>query len=64
MKYKLTTLSAAFILAIVQAADPLSVNATTRFLIDSSGRTVLLHGVNVVYKIDPYIPTMNSTFDP
>jgi len=43
---------------------PITVNTTTRFMVDSVGRSVLLHGVNVVYKVDPYIPTMNATFDP
>jgi hypothetical protein len=32
-------------------------------MIDSLGRTVLFHGVNVVYKIDPYIPSQEE-FDP
>jgi endoglycosylceramidase len=43
---------------------PIGVNTTTRFMVDSARRSVLLHGVNVVYKVDPYIPTTNSTFDP
>ena len=30
---------------------------------DASGRTILFHGVNVVYKVPPYIPDM-ETFDP
>lgn len=33
-------------------------------MIDGARRTTILHGVNVVYKIAPYIPTNNSTFDP
>lgn len=32
-------------------------------MIDGAGRSTIFHGVNVVYKVDPYIPTMNSTFD-
>ena len=31
--------------------------------IDVDGRTVLFHGVNVVYKVPPYIPS-NGAFDP
>jgi hypothetical protein len=30
---------------------------------DAAGRTLLLHGVNVVYKVDPYIPTIDGPFD-
>lgn len=30
---------------------------------DSLGRSVIFHGVNVVYKIDPYIPDTDK-FDP
>ena len=33
-------------------------------MIDGARRTTIFHGVNVVYKISPYIPTSNSTFDP
>lgn len=29
---------------------------------DAYGRSVILHGVNVVYKVDPYIP-LNETWD-
>jgi endoglycosylceramidase len=36
---------------------------TTRQLKDPHGRSTLLHGVNVVYKVPPYYPP-NSTFDP
>ena len=30
---------------------------------DSFGRTVIFHGVNVVYKVDPYIPTIDGAFN-
>ena len=33
------------------------VNPETRQLMDEHGRSLLLHGVNVVYKVDPYIPS-------
>ena len=35
----------------------IAVNPETRQLIDEHGRSVLLHGVNIVYKVDPYIPS-------
>ena len=31
--------------------------------IDEDGRSVLFHGVNVVYKVPPYIPSTED-FDP
>jgi hypothetical protein len=40
----------------------LSVNPETRMLVDENGRSVLLHGVNVVYKVAPYIPS-DGEFD-
>ena len=36
------------------AADPLAVKGAR--LVDGQGRTVVLHGVNVVYKLTPYTP--------
>jgi hypothetical protein len=42
----------------------IAVNTTSRYMIDGARRTTIFHGVNVVYKISPYIPTTNSTFDP
>jgi len=42
------------------SANPLHVNPETRFLVDSYGRTTLLHGVNAIYKVDPYIPSQGD----
>lgn len=42
----------------------ITVNTTSRFMIDGARRSTIFHGVNVVYKVDPYLPTTNSTFDP
>ncbi len=63
LKMKRFIISLLLGLAITQKT-PIGVNTTSRFMIDAYGRSVLLHGVNVVYKVDPYIPTTNSTFDP
>jgi len=30
---------------------------------DGENRSVLFHGVNVVYKVPPYIPTTDGAFD-
>ena len=38
------------------SANKLKVNPETRFIVDKEGRTVLLHGINAIYKVDPYIP--------
>lgn len=35
----------------------------TRLMEDSLGRSIIFHGVNVVYKVDPYIPSSDA-FDP
>lgn len=35
----------------------ISINPETRQFVDESGRSVMFHGVNVVYKVDPYIPS-------
>lgn len=35
-----------------------------RKLRDEFGRHVILHGTNVVFKIDPFIPDLDSDFDP
>ena len=39
------------------SANRLRINTDSRFLVDSYGRTTLLHGVNAIYKVDPYIPS-------
>ena len=53
----------AVVAAVARAANSIHVNPETRFFEDSYGRTVLFHGVNAIYKMDPYIPT-TSEFDP
>lgn len=40
----------------------IAVNTQTKSLVDEFGRNVLFHGVNVVYKIAPYIPS-DGEFD-
>jgi hypothetical protein len=39
-----------------------SINPETRQFIDTDGTTLIFHGVNAVYKVDPYIPSQD-TFD-
>lgn len=57
--------AAALLLSCVSCqTGEITVNTTSRFMIDGARRTIIFHGVNVVYKVDPYIPTTNSTFDP
>jgi len=36
-----------------------TVNNKTNEFIDFAGRKIILHGVNAVYKIFPYIPNTN-----
>jgi len=41
----------------------IGINPESRQFVDESGRSILFHGVNVVYKVAPYIPTQDL-FDP
>ena len=41
----------------------ITINPSTRQFEDETGRSIIFHGVNVVYKIDPYIPS-SGDFDP
>ena len=38
----------------------ISIDPKSRQMKDGSGRSVIFHGVNVVYKVDPYIPDRNN----
>jgi endoglycosylceramidase len=38
----------------------ISIDTKSRQLKDGSGRSVIFHGVNVVYKVDPYIPDKDN----
>jgi len=40
-----------------------TINPDSRFMVVRYNRSVIFHGVNVVYKVDPYIPNQDS-FDP
>lgn len=51
---------AAAVATMVAADDPWD---KRRIILDEHGRQTIYHGVNVVYKVPPYIPD-NSTFDP
>jgi len=41
----------------------IDIDSANRMFVDQEGRQVIFHGVNVVYKVDPYIPE-TDTFDP
>ena len=41
----------------------ISIDPKSRQMKDASGRSVIFHGVNIVYKVDPYIPDTQN-FDP
>ena len=43
-------------------ASPISINPNTRMFVDAEGRSVIFHGINVVYKVPPYIPS-SGAFD-
>jgi endoglycosylceramidase len=65
MTYKssVAVLTALLSISSLVSAGLISVNLTSRLLQDQYRRSVLLHGVNVVYKVDPYIPS-SDVFDP
>lgn len=62
MTYKssLTLLASVLSLSGLVSAGSISINPTSRLLQDEHRRSILLHGVNVVYKQDPYIPSSNE----
>ena len=45
---------------ICEKANRLSIDPSTRFFCDSFGRTTLLHGLNIVFKVQPYIPSLDD----
>ena len=56
-----------FVIGATALLEPIvskiTVNPETRQFVDESGRSVLFHGVNIVYKQAPYIPSQ-EVFDP
>ena len=61
----IVSLAVAALIGLVKCqTGEITVNTTSRFMIDGARRPTIFHGVNVVYKVDPFIPTTNSTFDP
>lgn len=46
----------------VQAYKKITIDPSTRTLRDEHDRQATLHGVNVVYKVDPYLP-IEDKFD-
>ena len=48
------------------SSDPtgkrIDIDTANRTFVDANGRQVIFHGVNVVYKVDPYIPS-DGEFD-
>jgi endoglycosylceramidase len=55
MNKKATTAAACLMLGLA-CASQITIDSSTRQLRDSEGRSVIFHGVNVVYKVAPYIP--------
>ena len=50
-----------FAVALVTAATAkIAINSDSRMLVDEFGRSVIFHGVNVVYKVDPYLPSQGE----
>ena len=51
------------LLGLAAMASQFKVDPKKKFILDKDGRTIIFHGVNVVYKLPPYIPKTDS-FDP
>jgi len=49
-----------FILTITQILGRIKINKYTRMFIDEQKRSVIFHGVNVVYKLFPFMPDTNE----
>ena len=47
----------------VAQTGQIHIDSASRQIVDETGRSILFHGVNVVYKVDPYIPPTDK-FDP
>ena len=60
---KLIILSTLCILLFSFVCPRLRISKNSRLFTDESGRSRIFHGVNVVYKVAPYIPTQEG-FDP
>ena len=53
-------LAAAAMIGLTSAqSGEITINTTSKFMIDGSRRSTIFHGVNVVYKVDPYLPSTN-----
>lgn len=65
MRSKSLSLAVAVSLSALTSCQkgPISIDTVNRLLIDQHKRSVLLHGVNIVYKVDPYVPSTDA-FDP
>lgn len=51
------------LIVFVTANNKLHINTDSKLLEDEFNRTTILHGMNVIYKIPPYIPD-RLTFSP
>jgi hypothetical protein len=59
MKFSLLSGAAIYFSSAVSSVDALgkfTIDPVDRVIRDSFDRHVILHGVNVVYKVDPYLP--------
>ncbi len=58
--YKRIFLSASVLVALGLANNKIHINTESRLMEDEFNRTTILHGVNVVYKVHPYIPDRHT----
>jgi endoglycosylceramidase len=60
---KILVLAAVLLGTVVSQKGHITIDTNTRMMKDEARRTVMFHGVNVVYKVAPYIPSSDK-FDP
>ena len=60
MSFKLLGLGAAILSNVALASSRIDIDSGSRTFVDAEGRQVLFHGVNVVYKVDPFIPSIGD----
>jgi endoglycosylceramidase len=55
-------ISIIYFLNIIISSNSITIDKSRNF-VDDQGRSLIFHGVNVVYKLPPYIPILDK-FDP
>ncbi len=63
MKRSILLSLALALFSLSEVGCQITINPATKMMQDKYNRTVIFHGVNVVYKVPPYVPSYNG-FNP